>query len=86
MPQVIKLLRNFIERLPAMRDARRGGRAASPLRKKNSYTIKLALVRGNNGIIKPDHISFGLFHQILLIPKIDGPDPGKHGAPLGMGA
>jgi hypothetical protein len=42
--QVIKLLRNFIERLPAMRDARRGGRAASPLRKKeisiqSSYII-----------------------------------------------
>jgi len=39
----------------------------------------LSLVRGKNGIIKPDHISLGLVQQVFLIPKIDGPDPGKPG-------
>jgi len=44
--------------------------------------LKLSLVRGNNGIIKPDHISLGLLQQVFLITKIDGADPGKPGAYL----
>jgi len=41
--------------------------------------LKLSFVRGNNGIIKPDHISLGIVQQVLLITKIDGADPGEPG-------
>ena len=44
--------------------------------------LKLSFVRGNDLIIKPDHISLGIVEQVLLITKIDGTDPGKAGAYL----
>ena len=39
--------------------------------------LKLSLVRGNDLVIKADHISLGFVHQVFLIAKIDRPDPGK---------
>jgi hypothetical protein len=39
--------------------------------------LKLSLVRGNDLVIKADHISLGFVHQVFLIAKIDGADPGE---------
>jgi hypothetical protein len=41
--------------------------------------LKLSLVRGNDLVIKPDHISLGLVHKVFLIAEIDGADAGKPG-------
>jgi hypothetical protein len=39
--------------------------------------LKLSLVRGNDLVIKPDHITLDLGQQVFLIAEIDGADAGK---------